>query len=77
MPAIERINGKMKWSAVIVDRLQEEATYLNLGVESHALVFINHEIFVQANKKGHIDDSQLKLVLDYIEDPERFMENFL
>ncbi len=78
VPAIERINGKMKWSAVIVDRLQGGSDILkNLGVESHALVFINHEIFVQANKKGHIDDSQLKLVLDYIEDPERFMENFL
>ncbi len=78
VPAIKRINGSMKWSAVVVDRLQGGSNILQrLGVESHALIFINTEIFEKANKKGYIDDSQLKLVLDYMKNPDEFMDNFL
>jgi orotate phosphoribosyltransferase len=78
VPAIEQLNGKMKWSVVVVDRLQGGSEVLKkLGVESHALVDISADVFEEACKNGYIDDSQLKLALDYMNDPESTMEAFL
>jgi orotate phosphoribosyltransferase len=78
VPAIEQLNGKMKWSVVVVDRLQGGSEVLKkLGVESHALVDISADVFEEACINGYIDDSQLKLALDYMNDPESTMEAFL
>lgn len=78
VPAINHLNGTMKQSFVIVDRLQGGAEVLSgLNVESHALVNIDPKVFEVAFEKGYIDDSQLKLLLDYMKDPEISMEVFL
>ncbi|NLU53572.1 MAG: orotate phosphoribosyltransferase [Clostridiaceae bacterium] len=78
VPAINKLNGIMKWSVVVVDRLQGGADVLkSLGVESHALVSIDSEVFKRACQNGYIDEGQLKLVLDYLENPEGSMKDFL
>lgn len=78
VPAIERLHGTMKWSLVVVDRLQDGGEVLKrLAVDSHALVTIDSEVFEKACQNGYIDNSQLKLVLDYMKDSEGSMEAFL
>ncbi|NLM75856.1 MAG: orotate phosphoribosyltransferase [Clostridiaceae bacterium] len=78
VPAIEKINGVMKWSLVVVDRLQGGGELLEkLNVNSHALVFIDKSVFRKAFEKGYIDADQLDLVLKYIDDPEGFIDSFL
>ncbi len=78
VPAIRQLNGNMKWSLVVVDRLQGGAEVLGkLGVSSHALVAIAPEVFDRACKEGYIDNAQLKLVLDYMNDPDGSMKRFL
>lgn len=78
VPAIRQLHGAMKWSLVVVDRLQGGGEVLkNLGVESHALVSVDAEVFKKACHSGYIDESQLKLVLDYMKDSEGSMKAFL
>jgi len=78
VPAIEKIYGSMKWSLVVVDRLQGGRELLGkLNVESHALVFVDEQVFRKAFEKGYIDAAQLDMVLKYMEDPERFIDDFL
>lgn len=78
VPAIRNINGTVRWSLVVVDRLQGGEEVLNgLGVESHALVTIDSTVFEKARDRGYIEDSQLNLVLDYMESPEISMKEFL
>ncbi|HHW21697.1 MAG TPA: orotate phosphoribosyltransferase [Clostridiaceae bacterium] len=78
VPAIQKINGNMKWSLVVVDRLQGGGEVLeSLGVESHTLVSIDPGVFEKAREAGYIDDAQLRLVLDYMRDPETTMKEFL
>ena len=78
VPAIKQLNGSIKWSMVVVDRLQGgEEVLRKLGVISHALVAISADVFEKACQNRYIDDSQLKLVLDYMKNPEESMETFL
>jgi len=78
VPAVRGKNGRMKWSLVVVDRLQGGAEVLkSRGVESHQLVSIDREVFKKAAEAGYIDKEQLGLVLDYMDDPEGSMKEFL
>lgn len=77
-PAIKNLGAVMKWSLVVVDRLQGgEEVLTGLGAESHALVDIDAQVFVKAKESGYIDESQLNLVLDYMRDSESSMKGFL
>lgn len=78
VPAIRSIKGSIKWSLVVVDRLQGgEEILRDLGVESHALVNIDSNIFIKAREAGYIDEAQLSLVLDYMKYPEDTMKEFV
>jgi len=78
VPAVNNLGAVMKWSLVVVDRLQGgEKVLAGLGVESHALAAIDPQVFMKAKESGYIDESQLKLVLDYMKDPENSMREFL
>lgn len=78
VPIISRLGGQMKQSLVVVDRLQGGAEALSrLEVESHALVSIDQNVFEEAFGKGYIDGGQLKMVLDYMKDPDGSMRRFL
>lgn len=77
-PAINAINGLIKWSLVVVDRLQGGKDVLTrLGIESHALVDIDSKVFENARDSAYIDDAQLDLVKRYINDSESSMKEFL
>lgn len=78
VPAVKKLGGDMKWSLVVVDRLQGGGEVLRgLNVESHALINIDRNVFEKAFENGYIDEDQLKLVLDYMADPEGSMRLFL
>lgn len=77
-PAVSGLGGVMGKSLVVVDRLQGGREVLKgLGIESHALARIVPEVFEKAHERGYIDEDQLRMVLDYIEDPEGSMRSFL
>jgi orotate phosphoribosyltransferase len=77
IPVINIADGTMKNSFVIIDRLQGGSELLEkLSVKSNALVGINEEIFGIAYQKKYIDLSQYKMVMEYIEDPDKFMRDF-
>jgi orotate phosphoribosyltransferase len=78
VPAINKLNGNMKWSLVVVDRLQGGAQILEgLGVASHNLVAIDEAVFTKACQEGYISEEQLKLVLDYMKDADASMAAFI
>ena len=67
----------MKHSFVIVDRMQGGSELLkSLGVSSHSLVQINEDIFSKALEKGYINNHQYDMVIRYMENPDKFMEDF-
>lgn len=77
-PIVKNLGGNIKWSIVVVDRLQGGKNVLEgLGIESHALVAINPQVFEKAKDGGYIDSSQLNLVLEYMKDSEGSMKAFL
>lgn len=77
IPVIKNAGGDMKYSFVIIDRLQGGSELLeSFGVQSNALVGIDENIFTEAYDKKYIDREQLGMVLKYIEDPDKFMEDF-
>ena len=68
----------MNHSLSVVDRLQGGAEALGrFQVESHALISIEKSVFEEAFRKQYIDEAQLKMVLDYMEDPDGSMRQFL
>jgi orotate phosphoribosyltransferase len=78
IPAVRKLNGNMKWSMAAVDRLQGgEEVLKNMKVESHAAVYIDESVFKKAHLRGYISSSQLKVVLDYMKEPEKTMKVFL
>ena len=78
VPIISGLGARMKHSLVVVDRLQGgEEALRELGVESHALVRIDRGVFEEAFRRRYIDKAQLKMVLDYMEDPDGSMRRFL
>lgn len=77
VPAIKEAGGNMKYSFVIIDRMQGGSELLRtLGVDSHALVHVNEDIFGKALNKGYIDKDQYDMIIRYMEDPDRFMKDF-
>ncbi len=77
VPIIRNSGGIMKHSFVIIDRMQGGGELLeSLGVNSHSLVQISEDIFTRALQKEYINSEQYDMVLRYMEDPDKFMENF-
>lgn len=78
IPAIQDLGGELVWSLVLVDRMQGGKERLeDLGIKSFSVAQIDKELFKTALEKGVIDDSQFKLVCDFIEDPDGSMEKFI
>lgn len=78
VPIVRRLGARMTQSLVVVDRLQGGAEVLSdLSVASHALICIDRSVFEEACRKHYIDEAQLKMVLDYMADPDGSMRQFL
>lgn len=78
VPAIEKNNGSICWSIVVVDRKQGGEELLNkLNVKSFSLVNIDKELFSNALEQKLINDSQYEMIQEYINNPKEAMKKFL
>jgi hypothetical protein len=78
IPAIQALNGNLKYSLVVVDRLQGGAEKLSsAGVESHALMNVDKLLFDGALNEGYITTLQHQMLMNYLENPTETMRAFL
>ncbi|QNU68494.1 orotate phosphoribosyltransferase [Ruminiclostridium herbifermentans] len=78
IPAITALNGNLKYSLVVIDRLQGGAEKLeSAGVASHALMKVNEDLFDGALEEGHITATQHHMLMKYLDDPTETMRSFL
>ena len=78
IPAIRNLEGNIKWSLVVVDRLQGGASVLNnYKIASHALVNVDKALFLKAFEMGIIKKQQLDMIMAYIDDPHESMKIFI
>ena len=78
IPAVEALGAKIAYSLAVVDRDQGGSMILaDAGCPLTTLVTIKPELFETAKSMGRISDEQLALVLGFIEDPDKFMHDFL
>ncbi|MEI6131537.1 MAG: orotate phosphoribosyltransferase [Bacillota bacterium] len=78
VPAIEEFGARITDSLVVVDRMQGGKERLeSLGVKSHALAFVDIDLFRIAMKNELIDGAQFMMLESFIEDPFNSMRDFL
>ena len=78
IPSIRSRNGRMKWSAVIVDRKQGGGEYLRgEGIEPYAMMSIDRGFFDAALSLNLIDKGQYEMILNFMNDPKGSMRSFL
>jgi len=78
IPAIKALNGSLKYSLVVVDRLQGGTEKLTgAGVESHALMDVDKGLFDEALEAGYIKPLQHEMLIKYLEKPMETMRAFL
>jgi len=78
IPAIKALNAKIVWSVSIVDRLQGGKEKLeNEGIQSFSIVSENHNLFTKAHEMNLINDETLKMLNEYISNPDETMKKFI
>lgn len=78
IPFLEKNSAKVKESFAIIDRKQGGRDILkNYNSGLYTLLSIQKNLFLDANKKCLIDDRQLKLVLEYLEEPSSWAREFI
>ncbi|MCR4434351.1 MAG: phosphoribosyltransferase [Clostridiales bacterium] len=78
IPAIEALNGKICWSAVVVDRKQGGEEYLrSRDIHLFSMIQVDESLFDHALSLGLINDDQYLLISEYIKNPKESMKKFL
>lgn len=78
IPAIENLGAKIKWSLVVVDRMQGGAEKLKEhDIKSFSLVNIDNSLFLTALEMGIINEVQCKMLSNFFANPDETMKNFI
>lgn len=78
IPAIEKLNGKIKWTITIVDRMQGGPEKIfEKGVKTYSLIKVNKNLFKTALEKKVMSEKQYKMIDAYMDDPYNVMRTFL
>lgn len=78
VPAIHSLNANISWSCVVVDRMQGGSSVLtNLNIQPHSLIQINPSLFSKAFEKSLIDIEQYNMLVDFFNNPDKTMRDFL
>ncbi len=78
LPAIRQLGLEILDTLAVVDRVQGGAAVLEAeGVELHALVRFDRELFSAASRAGCITAGQLEQILAYGADPRGYVRTFL
>lgn len=78
IPAVESLGAAMNDTIVLVDRDQGGKEALaQKGVLLHSFAVIHEELFATALKDGYINKSQYDSILQFIENPHKYMISFI
>ena len=78
IPAIKKIDGKIIFTAAVVDRNQGGKEFFsNEEIDFYNLVTINDQFFVNALNNGIINSGQLELIRGFAKDPISYGKNFI
>jgi hypothetical protein len=78
IPAINGLNGKMKWTLTIVDRVEGGSERLAAEeVETYPLVEADISLFEMVLNKGIITKDQFDLISKYMDNPDETMKEFI
>lgn len=78
IPALQKIDGKMKYSINVLDRNQGGgAAIQNLGVEFHTLLTIDADFLQESLASGYLNQEQVDIIAAFMKDPTASMKEFL
>lgn len=78
VPVIEKMKGKICWSAVVVDRVQGGREVIEkFGIKFLSLINLDSNLFKTAYDLKILSDSQLELLNEYRKNPDDCMRKFL
>lgn len=78
IPAINSLKARMKWSIVVVDRLQGGKKVLEgSNIKPFSMIDVDSSLFDTALSKGLINKEQHSLLIEYLKDPRGSMRSFL
>lgn len=78
IPAVRALGAEIAYSLAVVDRDQGGSKILaDAGCPLTTLVTIHPSLFETALRMGRITPKQLDLILAFIADPDKFMQDFL
>lgn len=78
VPAIKNLEANLTTSVSVVDRMQGGAQVLsNLGIRCLSLFQINQTLFEKAKELNIINDTQLQMLYQFAENPDKCMREFL
>ena len=78
IPAIRNIEGRIRWSVVVVDRKQGGKNLPErYGIELYPIIEIGKETFKMAMDMGLINAEQYNMIIEFMDDPRESMRNFL
>jgi len=78
IPALENFGANMKWSCVVVDRMQGGTEKIQeKGILPLSLVKVDKSLFQKALDMEFINEAQQELLNGFFENPDETMRNFL
>ena len=78
IPAIRNLDGQIKWSCVVVDRMQGGSEKIEAeGVKAFSLVKVDSSLFNKALAMGIINQNQVDMLNGFYANPDETMKNFL
>ena len=78
IPAIKNLGANICWSCVVVDRMQGGKDKIEAeGIKSFSLVNIDEGLFKKAFDMNVINKSQLEMLNNFFENPDKTMRDFL
>lgn len=78
VPAINKLGSKINWALFVVDRNQSgDKNLLNIGVQPYSLLSLNEDLLNIALKNNIITPEQKDMLVQYMEDPDGTMRNFI
>ena len=78
IPAIRNLGGQIKWSCVVVDRMQGGSEKIEAeGVKAFSLVKVDSSLFNKALDMGIINQNQVDMLNGFYANPDETMKNFL
>ena len=78
VPAIRDVSAVINDTIAVVDRHQNgEAVLRSLGISMQTLTGVDKSLFDEAKQKGYINDAQYELVIKFLEDPDKYMKDFI